>query len=393
MTGFDNFGFSLKRCCVFSLLCFFVLGSQADVKSYSESGFVQHAHTFWSQTGTQLDRRSAGSNKEWSASIDGNDFYFASEGEKTLWVGTAITSQASTLATYASLELLQREVNIHLHLFLSPSNVSEILPVYYLHFAKCNNGFLRSIMFLPGFCNLSERVQQLLTDPDREHLTMEWYPEEECPRGVEDLRDTGIFYAAHSGIGRIYEQHVRGHGMVILRQPEQRLLSAWYDNQHSWPQALYGRLADNISEFASVLGGCMTKMMTRDQVSKFGGHTYEQGLSACGDPVVPSAEESALAMSHLREGFIFVGILEEYDLSVCLLHKMYGGECSGIELITTHEGSSSSSSEYDTSILNGWVDAVDRAFYAQGQRIFQENLKLHGVNEDACQPCWAAAAA
>lgn len=108
----------MKRCCMFSLLCFFVHGSQEDVKACSESGFVQHEHTSWLQTGTQLDTRSARDNKvpctsrslpaldaydvtsffdekvmadsagpvrgskEWSVSANGNDFYFASEDNK-----------------------------------------------------------------------------------------------------------------------------------------------------------------------------------------------------------------------------------------------------------------------------------------------------------------------
>lgn len=112
-----EFGCSLKRCCVLSLLSFFVHGSQEEVKACAEPGFVQHEHTSWLQTGTQLDRRSVRDNKlpctsarlpaldgydvtsffdekvmtdsgpvrgskEWSVSVNSNHFYFASEGNK-----------------------------------------------------------------------------------------------------------------------------------------------------------------------------------------------------------------------------------------------------------------------------------------------------------------------
>lgn len=45
----------------------------------------------------------------------------------------------------------------------------------------------------------------------------------------------------------------------------------------------------------------------------------------CNDAAAPSAAELALALDRLREGFGFVGLVEEWRLSVCLFHRLYGG--------------------------------------------------------------------
>lgn len=233
---------------------------------------------------------------------------------------------------------------------------------------------------------------------------------QEC-KGVMNLE--GITWGLHFGIGPIYTQHVRNHGMVILRQPEQRLLSAWNNDYHSWPFDSYGRKPHNISEFALAVGGCSTKMMARPGGPDVRDPMFLVDLSggACGDPVRPTEEESARAIDSLREGFPFVGILEQYDLSICLLHAMYGGTCRQIELEVAHsdvsvnksqalslatsasaKASTHVSSWYDTSVLDGWVDEVDGALYTEGKRIFEQLLELYGLNDAVCQQiCWGQA--
>jgi len=207
--------------------------------------------------------------------------------------------------------------------------------------------------------------------------------EEQCSGDIADLRLLGLIFGDHSGIGLIYSQHVQGRGMVILRQPEQRLLSAYSDSHHSWPLACLGRDPTDEVEFASVVGGCMTKMMTRSSVSYGYGTSagnVKQGVSSCGDPNPVTAEELTRAVSQLQ-GFAFVGLLENYSLSICLFHAMFGGDCHQQELDLTH---SSNISEYDTSVLQGWTDVDDRILYAEGRRMFLGHLELYSVTDTSC---------
>jgi len=338
------------------------------------------------------------------------------------------TLDASSCPETTSVELLQREISVSLSVPSSPSRSFPLLhsasilepptPLYWLHIPKCNSGFGRSLLLLPGVCDdMSESSKSILFDPYFFEAPIYWDPQnppnKEC-QGIMDVED--YKFGAHRGIGPIYSEHVRNHGMVILRQPEQRILSAWNDDYHSWPWDSYdGRAPQNVSEFVSAVSGCATKMLTRAGSDDIPASDSSGG--ACGDPIPPSEEEIARAIDRLQEGFPFVGILEEYDLSICLLHKMYGGTCKGVELQETHvtevqsnvsaqniavnstrgvslattasvRASTRVSSEYDTSVLNGWVDKADRAIYIEGQRIFAQLLERYGVSEAACQTCW-----
>ena len=39
------------------------------------------------------------------------------------------------------------------------------------------------------------------------------------------------------------------------------------------------------------------------------------------------------AAKRVHEGFAFVGIAEEWDLSVCLFHEMFGGDCHAWDFV------------------------------------------------------------
>ena len=39
------------------------------------------------------------------------------------------------------------------------------------------------------------------------------------------------------------------------------------------------------------------------------------------------------AAKRVREGFAFVGITEEWDLSACLFHEMFGGDCHAWDFV------------------------------------------------------------
>merc|ERR1719379_1357626 len=116
-----------------------------------------------------------------------------------------------------------------------------------------------------------------------------------CPQGAFlQGQGTGIGFGDHSGFDGLYTENVSGRGIVMLRQPEQRIISAWNDNYHSWPYYYYNRFPSNLQEYAKAVSGCAVKMITRDTVSAFHGF----GGSACGgEPDRPvTSEDTALAI-------------------------------------------------------------------------------------------------
>merc|ERR1719265_1310490 len=182
--------------------------------------------------------------------------------------------------------------------------------------------------------------------------------------------------------------------MVMLRQPEQRIISAWNDNYHSWQFNVFGRAPADLQEFAAVVAGCAVKMITRSGISS--GLGYHG--SVCGSPNVTS-EETELAVQRLREGFVFVGLTEEWNLSMCLFRKMFGGHCHAYDFTQVspdvHEQSSElipksteDPSLYNTTELGGFKDAYDGRLYEEARRIFKRNLEHYNVSRANCQQCF-----
>merc|ERR1719401_1007916 len=107
-------------------------------------------------------------------------------------------------------------------------------------------------------------------------------------------------------------------------------------------------------------------------------------LDPCYRMPLPTSEDVNLARRRLEQGFAFVGITEQWDLSVCLFRAMFGGQCIGSDFFNTRPGANSSSSDYDTSGLHGWVDTVDAPVYAEGLKLFELTRKVYGVDSDQC---------
>ena len=73
--------------------------------------------------------------------------------------------------------------------------------------------------------------------------------------------------------------------------------------------------------------------------------------------------------------------------------RVLQGPCRRVEFLDTrpNDHSSQQSSDYDVSVLNGWIDKVDRPVYAEAVRIFQEDLVKYDVSPTTCQACYEEA--
>lgn len=92
------------------------------------------------------------------------------------------------------------------------------------------------------------------------------------------------------------------------------------------------------------------------------------------------------ALTRLRSrAFAFVGVVEEWERSVCTLHRVLPGTSQPMLAEFRHLGHSINShraigwmppsahaDEYNESVLDGFVDAADEAVYAEARRLFHQ---------------------
>jgi hypothetical protein len=176
---------------------------------------------------------------------------------------------------------------------------------------------------------------------------------------------------AHDGIDSHYESIFKGHGVALFRQPEQRLISQYHMGEDYY-------LQEDLPTYAARTRGCIVRMFT--------GNTK----SPCWNPPRTgevTAEKIAFAKQRLREGFIFVGLTDQWDLSMCLLHAMMGGRCNAVDFENNRPGTNSSHDPYDTSELGGFTDEADGEVYQEAVQIFNENLAKYNVSYESCGPC------
>lgn len=194
-----------------------------------------------------------------------------------------------------------------------------------------------------------------------------------CP-GV----DIGAAQAAlHIGIGSQFDR-VRGRLMTMVRNPQERLVSNY------WYTKGLGKFAQEMSlrDFAQRSSGCFVRMLTRDDPN------------ACLDLNVtpPTPAEFQLAQSRLLAGFSFVGLQEQWDLSMCLFQKKFGGQCTEVDFLQlrpTQKQGHAAGERWNVSELDGFTDQWDTALYFSAKGMFEEDLRRHNVNPESCAACFA----
>lgn len=256
------------------------------------------------------------------------------------------------------------------------ANLAKLKPLYWVHVPKCGSSFANVLGHTSGICPntpadlVLERLNET-TAGIRAALTSE----ANCPGA---FHPRGNAYGdgrgqEHWGIADLSEEEFKGHGIIMLRQPEQRLMSGWNHFQHSYP---HGRAPPpkTFVDYARVMNGCAVRMLTRT------------GQMVCGDPRPPSEEEVALAKMRLRRDFAFVGLTDSWDLSVCLFRAMFGGECGDYDMenVRPGKGRPKSPAPYEAKAFKGFRDRYDAELWQEAQQIFNSNLKLYGVTPESC---------
>mmetsp|Transcript_63693 Transcript_63693/g.168660 ORF Transcript_63693/g.168660 Transcript_63693/m.168660 type:complete len:338 (-) Transcript_63693:74-1087(-) len=254
--------------------------------------------------------------------------------------------------------------------------------LYWLHVSKCGTSFANVFLHTPLTCPYVP--QDFIWEMGSPQKGMAEDLVEYCPKII--LTSSGHF-GAHDGFGSLRGK-VGGSAVNMLRDPEQRILSAYANHQHDWPLMTPAR---SELEFAELNAGCQVRMLIHSDPSEF-----PRGSVACMHDL-PTEADVAEAKATLHSDFSFVGLLEEYDLSVCLFRVMFGGACQPSMFYNVHLAGDSgkvtqntTATRYDTSVLQGFEDWADRALYEDGSEIFAQNLQQYDVTLASCQPCFEA---
>jgi len=156
----------------------------------------------------------------------------------------------------------------------------------------------------------------------------------------------------------------KGNFVAMFRQPEQRTLSGFNHDKHDIDDKSVDLLG-----YAHAIAGCSVRMMN--------GHR-------CGEQVTVTQDMVSLAVSRLETGFAFVGLTDEWALSVCLFHIMYGSQCHKREFQDVRPGAQHTSDSYDTKELKGWTDPFDGPLYERAYVMFWANVAKYGASRERC---------
>ena len=265
---------------------------------------------------------------------------------------------------------------------------SDHRPLRWLHFPKCGATFAVSILsytcseHLPAWhiAGMALRGGQIDVRMARALRARHRYHGSRC---------SGRLLLPFHGHSPVPSMRRAGYGpelVAMFRKPAQRLISAFLDNYHAWglpPKvrlSLKGR-APTIAAFARFPGiaGCMAKMLAGHQcaaqVELRDGKVLRQALATLRSPRVA-----------------FVGLVEEWEASVCLFHKMLPGNTRPLAAEFRQLGHSvnsrralrwlppsSAPGQYNESVLEGFIDEADEAVYAEARRIFRRNVARFGA--------------
>lgn len=270
-----------------------------------------------------------------------------------------------------------------------------LAPVYWMHIPKAGISLLNTLILNKEVCPFwAEFADELnvtgLLSPDgtfgeeaEVRQIMMNHPThflKACPNGFAYTKEAlgPRTIGQHLPIDDIWEnlKDVPAHPVVMIRQPEQRLLSDYY----------YMAGADlNLTQQIKLSEGCQVRYFTRGFRDFCDDSVPLTCKEHCLVQMAPVTDkEVMLAKSRLRD-FAFVGITDQWDLSMCLWNAMLNQTCSSSQFTNLHKTKAKTSSSYDTSVLNGFVDAYDGAFYAEAVRIFKNNLIRYNVSEDVCK--------
>merc|ERR1712166_1729650 len=119
----------------------------------------------------------------------------------------------------------------------------------------------------------------------------------------------------HTAISGATFKEFQGNFFGMFRNPQKRMWSSWKQ---------FGAEGEDAGTYGEKIRGVSTKMLAGQA---YGLQCTWERRWGCEKQMIP---DTPTALKRL-DGFKFVGLTEEWDLSICLFHAMFGGECEESE--------------------------------------------------------------
>mmetsp|Transcript_8616 Transcript_8616/g.9762 ORF Transcript_8616/g.9762 Transcript_8616/m.9762 type:complete len:334 (-) Transcript_8616:114-1115(-) len=275
---------------------------------------------------------------------------------------------------------------------------SGALPIEFIHLPKAGSSFLNTLTHVPGACPGMPTVLNGLED-------------ERIPKCNQWVWDTKLLEDSyHASVGMLPGGFEAGKGrfMMFMRQPEQRVLSEVHYR---------AVINETVTTPATTLNGMVTmadkilhagwavKMLVRGEGTAV--TLTKQDSDFIREHITPNAvwdldmqqfgrwlfplpvarTEIEEAKVRLQTGFSFVGITDQWDLTICLFNAMFNQTCRAVQFHNNRPTFGKAKATYDIAELNGWRDPADNELFDVAMEIFEANLKKYNVSVSSCQRC------
>ena len=193
-----------------------------------------------------------------------------------------------------------------------------------------------------------------------------------CLSGLGGARGTLLDLAHHTSMGQ--GSSLVDTGVTLLRDPKQRLMSSFHYRQVK-PYDRGQPVPTSLLEFDLWERGCVVKMLARSGVNACG-HSPPNNHSA-------TLEEVDAAKGMLSR-FLFVGLTDEYNLSLCLWHHRFGPRLAEqSEFLNTRTGPVRQlNGFYNISTLGD--DPYDGPLYEHARSLFWASFRRANLSQQTC---------
>lgn len=232
--------------------------------------------------------------------------------------------------------------------------------IAYVHFPKCGSQFADTLLHYANPA-LPPDVMGSVPVTMTNYTLRQWFD--------------GIFWEKNGHFGNHYDvtedvlQKYRGRLFGFFREPNRRAHSMYnyFVGDSKWIDE---------RKYAMQIKGSAVAMLAGQ---RFGLVCVRKDFGC--KPILPKTE---LAVSRVKE-FAFIGLTDEWNLSICLFHAMFGGECYAHEFLNTHPTKACTSCGDDLSKpLGGIVDEADQELFRHAAARFWSDVRLHNVSAERC---------
>ena len=188
---------------------------------------------------------------------------------------------------------------------------------------------------------------------------------------------------SHSAIDEASYRRFAGKFVGMFRSPRARAVSAFLWFRNAFPEST----RPNASSYARRVIGTATRMVA----GQAGGMDCGSAYGSCRPDA--AAPDIRLALKRLRHGFKFVGLTEEWPLSICLLHSLFGGRCHGVEFENARPSEASAHGNAywgarlkaaATTAVASVADPYDEQLYAAARQRFWSDVRAQGLSAGRC---------